>query len=63
MIGHNLNNEYDVIVYTLSVLLDRLETEDQLSAAQCIWWLASIIQFTEILIYYRRYKVFPSDYV
>jgi len=27
-----------------------------------IWWLASIIQFTEILSYYGHYKIFPLDY-
>jgi len=47
----------------LSFLLDRFEKEDQLFAAQCIWWLANIIQFTEILSYDRHYKVFPSNYV
>jgi len=37
--------------------------EDRLSAAQSIWWLASIIQFTEILVYNRQYKIFSSDYI
>jgi len=55
------NNEYDVILFTLSILLDRFEKEDQLFAPQCIWWLASLLQFMEILIYYWRYKVFLSD--
>jgi len=43
------------------LLLDHFEKEDQLFAALCIWWQANIIQFTEILIYYRHYKIFPSD--
>jgi len=40
-----------------------LEKDDQLFPVQCIWWLASIIKFTEILTYYRHYKVFLSEYV
>jgi len=32
-------------------------------AAQCISWLESIIEFTEILNYYRHYKVFALEYV
>jgi len=47
----------------LSLLLDHFKKDDQLFAAQCIWWLASIIQFTEILVYYRHYKIFPSNFI
>jgi hypothetical protein len=32
-------------------------------AAQCIWWLASIIQFAEIFINYEYYTIFPSEYI
>jgi len=63
MVKYKFNNEYEVILCALSLILDCLETEDQLFAAQWTWWLASIILFTEILIYYRQYKIFPSDYV
>jgi len=49
------NNQYDVILWTLSLFLDRFEKKDQLFAAQCTWWLASIIQFIEIL---RQQNVF-----
>jgi len=63
MSEHKFNNEYDVILWTIFLLLDRFEKEDQLFTAQCIWWLASMIQFMEILIYYRHYQIFPSDYV
>lgn len=45
------------------MLLDHFEKDDQLFAAQCIWWLTSKIKFTEILIYYRHYRILPSDYV
>jgi len=46
-----------------SLLLDWFKKANQLFAAQCIWWLASIIQFTEVLIYYHQYNIFPSDYI
>jgi len=45
------------------VILDHCKNEGQLFAARCIWWLACIIQFSERLIYYRHYKIFPSDYI
>jgi len=57
------DNEYDVIIFALSTILDQLERQDQLFAAQCIWWLASIIQYMEILLFYRQYQIFPSYYV
>jgi len=63
MVEHNFNSKYQVILCTLSMLLDRFEQDDRLFAAKCIWWLTSNIQFTEILMYYRNNKVFPSDYV
>jgi len=60
---YKLNNEYHLVLFTLSIHLDQFEKEDQSFAAQCVWWLASIIQFMEILIYYRHYKLFPSEVV
>jgi len=63
MVEHKFDNEYHVIVFALSSLLDRFEKEDWLFAAQCIWWQASIIQFMEILIYYGHHKLFPSDVI
>jgi len=63
MTEHTFNNEHNVILCSVSILLDRFERENQLFAAQCTWWLASIIQFTEVLIYYRHYEIFPSDYI
>ena len=60
---HMFNNKYDIILCAVSLLLDRFEREDQLFEALCIWWLAHIIQFTEILIFYCHYRVFPSEYV
>jgi len=63
MVEHTSNNEYDIRMCAIFELLDRFETEEQLFAAQCICWLASIILFTEILIYNHHYQIFPSDYV
>jgi len=63
MVEHKFNNKYEVILPTVSLLLDRFETEDQLFAAHSVQWLASILQFTEILIYYQQYKIFPSNYI
>jgi len=57
------NNEYDMIIFTLFKLLDHFEKQDELFAGQFIWWLASIIQFTKMLIYYWHYKIFPSAYI
>jgi len=36
MTEHQSNNKYNVILCTLSLLLDQFEKEDQLFAAQCI---------------------------
>jgi len=63
MVQHKFNNEYDTILCALSILQDRFERDVQLFAPPCIWWLASIFQFTEILIYYRHYNLFPPEYV
>jgi len=37
MVNLKFNNEYDVILFTLSVLLNRFEKDDGLFVAQCIW--------------------------
>jgi len=60
---HRFNNKYDIILCTLCLLLDRIDREDQLFAAQWIWWLASINPFTEILMYNHYYKGLRSEYV
>jgi hypothetical protein len=57
------NNDHDIFIGTLSTLLDEFEKGSQLFAAQWIWWLASIVGYTDVLIYYRQYKIFPSDYL
>jgi len=46
------NNDYDIIGCAFALLLRRFEEEDNWFAAQCIWWLASIIQYIEILKYH-----------
>ena len=55
--------KYNIILCTLSLLLDHFEKDNKVFAAQCIWWLASIIQFTEIVTYYQHLKIFPLDYI
>jgi len=60
---HKFDNEYDVIIFALSVIFDQLEKNDHIFAAQYIWWLASIIQYMEILLFYRQYNIFLSYYV
>lgn len=56
-------NEYDIIVCALALLLRQFENEDKWFAAQCIWWLVSIIQYTEILKYHLEYNPYPSVYL
>jgi len=62
MVAHKLNNEYDVKLCALSLFLDQFQKEDKLFAAQCVWWLATVIQYTEILSYYQCHKISPSKY-
>jgi len=63
MVEQKFNNEYDIIRWDVSLLLDRFERGNQVFAAQCIQLLASIFQFTKILIHYHNCKVFLSEYV
>jgi len=63
MVEQPFTNEYDIIVCTLALLLRWFQQEDNLFAAQCIWWLASIIQYTEILKFHLQYNTYPSIYV
>jgi len=63
MVSHEFDNDHDIVLCALIALLDFFEKEDKLFAAHCIWWLTSIIQFTEILTYYCQYKIFPSEYL
>jgi hypothetical protein len=55
-------NDHDIIIFIFSRFIDDFEKNDQLFAAQCIWWLANLIQFTEVLTYFRHYRIFPSEY-
>jgi len=56
-------NHHNIIVYALSLLNQRFQKQDNLFAAQCIWWLANILQYSKILKYHFEYLVFPSDYL
>jgi len=50
------DNEYDIVLFVLSSLREEYKKEDRLFAAQCIWWLAGIIQYTELWIFYRHHR-------
>ena len=63
MVCHKFDNNYDMILSAFGALLDHFQSGDMLFTVQCIWWIASIIKFTEILTYYRQYKIFPSEYL
>lgn len=63
MVDPEFNHDYDVILCHLSLLLDQFEKGNQLFTALCIWWLASMIRFTEILFDYRYFTIFPSHYI
>jgi len=63
MVEHKFDNEYNVVLFALSSLLDRFEEEDRLFPAQCIWWLASINQFMEIVLFYQLHNVFTSEFI
>jgi len=57
------SNDNDIIGYALSLLSQQFQEEDNWFAAQGIWWLSSIIQYTEILKYHLEYNMFPSKYL
>jgi len=63
MTEKTFSNDYNIIVYAFALLIRRFQKADNIFAAQCIWWLASIVQYTEILKFYFEYQVFPSEYV
>jgi len=56
-------NDYDIIVYAFALLIRPSQKEYNIFAAQCIWWLASIIQCMERLRFDFEYHVFSSQYV
>jgi len=61
MTTREFTNHYHIIIYALFLLIHGFKKEDNIFAAQCIWWLASIIQYTEVLTYYFDYQIFPSE--
>jgi len=63
MTKQTFENDYDIIVFVFALLTRRFQREDNIFAAQCIWWLAGIIQYKEILRFYFEYQVFPSEYI
>jgi hypothetical protein len=62
MPSYNFDNEYDVLLFGFSILIDWFSGDNNLFAAQCIWWIASLIGCTNVLRYYRQYKTFPSKH-
>jgi len=56
-------NDYNIIVYAFALLIRQFQKENNIFAAQCVWRLASIIQYTEILRFYFECQAFPSEYV
>jgi len=63
MIRQPFDNDSDITVYAFSLLIRRFNKEDNIFAARCIWWLASIIQYTEIFKFYLESQIFPSTNV
>jgi len=62
MVERTFQNNYDIIVFGLSLLLRQSQKQHNIFAGHCVWWLASIIQYTEIFKYYLEYQIFQSDY-
>ena len=56
-------NNYDIIMCALSLLIRQFQKEENIFAAQCIRWLASIIQYMEILRFLLGYQTYPSEYI
>jgi len=63
MTERKFDNNYNIIVCAFSLLITHFVEEDNIFAAQCIWWLASIIQYTKIFKFYLEYQIFPWVYV
>jgi len=51
MVERTFQNNYDIIVFGLSLLLRQSQKQHNIFAGHCVWWLASIIQYTEIFKY------------
>jgi len=63
MVELKFDNEYEVIIFSLTTILHHLERKDHTFVVQGISWLARIIQYSEILLFDRRYNIFPSYYI
>jgi len=59
---YSFDNEYDILIWTFSYLLHRFEDSKNVFAAQCIWWIAGLVELTDVLVYFHRYNIFPSEY-
>jgi len=63
MTRQTLDNDHYIIVYAFSLLIRCFKEEDYFFAAQCIWWLTSMVQNTKIFRLYLEYQIFPSEYI
>jgi hypothetical protein len=59
---HTFNNEHDILIWSFSYPIRRFEDSQNLFAAQCVWWLVSLTNLTDLVEYYCHYRTFPSDY-
>ena len=53
-------NGADIILWTLAKLLVTFEEQQYLFAAQCIWWIAALVQLDPALKYLIDHGKFPS---
>ena len=51
--------EADIILWTLGKLLVTFEERSYLFAAQCIWWIAALVQLDPSLRYFIDHRRFP----
>jgi len=56
-------NDYDIVACAFTLLLPWFQQDDEHFAAHCIWWLASIIRYMEILKFHLEYNAYPSAYI
>lgn len=54
-------SEADIILWTFAKLLITFKERQYLFAAQCIWWIAALVQLDPALTYLIDHQKFPSD--
>jgi len=63
MTERKFTNDNDIFVCAFTLLLRLFQQEDKYFATHCIWWMASIIQYTEILKFHLEYNTYQSAYI